>query len=80
MRIHDTPEREHRWERLKEATGESTVAGALDIATKHYLADLEQKRDLVEGLSPQLAAEISTPFLPVEVERTERIGREDISR
>ena len=36
-------EREDRLRRLMQATGESTKAGALDVAVKHYLADLRNK-------------------------------------
>jgi len=34
MRIHDTDKREREWEMLQEATGEATISGALDVATK----------------------------------------------
>jgi len=37
MRIQSTDERKRRWEHLQEATGESTTAGALDVAAKEYL-------------------------------------------
>jgi hypothetical protein len=37
MRIQSTDARERRWENLKEATGESTTSGALDVAAKEYL-------------------------------------------
>ena len=37
MRIQSTDERKRRWEHLKEATGENTTSGALDVAAKHYL-------------------------------------------
>jgi len=37
MRIHDTEQRERRWEALQEATGESTVSGAIDVAVAYYL-------------------------------------------
>ena len=77
MRIRNTEERKRRWERLKRATGENTVAGALDVAAKHYVSDLETKRDLVEDLSPEVAAELSTPQLPVHVERVESVGPDE---
>lgn len=41
-------EREDRLARLQEATGEKTKAGAIDVAIKHYLADLHAKR----GVAP----------------------------
>jgi len=37
MRIQSTDARERRWEHLKEATGESTTSGALDVAATEYL-------------------------------------------
>lgn len=37
MRIQKTDARERKWEHLKEATGESTVSGALDTAADYYL-------------------------------------------
>jgi len=37
MRIQSTEERKRRWEHLQEATGESTTAGALDVAAKEYI-------------------------------------------
>ncbi len=37
MRIQSTDERKRRWEHLQEATGESTTAGALDVAAKQYI-------------------------------------------
>jgi len=43
MRIRMNDEREDRLRRLMQATGESTKAGALDVAVKHYLADLRNK-------------------------------------
>ena len=37
MRIQKTESREQKWKYLKEATGENTVSGALDVATDYYL-------------------------------------------
>lgn len=37
MHIKSTERREREWEALKEATGESTTSGALDVATRYYL-------------------------------------------
>jgi len=68
MRIRATDERERRWERLKEATGESTVAGALDVAAKHYLADLRAKRKIADELPGETVDELSTAELPIERE------------
>jgi len=38
VRIRSTDERERRLERLKEATGENTKSGAIDEASKFFLA------------------------------------------
>lgn len=37
MHIKSTDRREREWEALKEATGESTTSGAVDVATRYYL-------------------------------------------
>ncbi len=37
MRIQKTEARERKWKYLKEATGENTVSGALDVAADYYL-------------------------------------------
>ena len=37
MRIRSTDKRNRKWNHLQEATGESTVAGALDVAANYYL-------------------------------------------
>ncbi len=37
MRIQKTDARERKWENLKEATGQSTVSGALDAAADYYI-------------------------------------------
>jgi hypothetical protein len=63
-----TDEREDRLRRLMEATGESTKAGALDAAAKHYLNDLENKRQVADELDTETAAALSTPWLPIERE------------
>jgi len=68
MRIQTTDKRERLWNRLKEATGESTVSDALDVAARHYLEDKRTKEELVEEIDDELAAEISTSWLPVERE------------
>lgn len=70
MRIRMTDERERRLRRLMEATGENTKAGALDIAARHYLRDLEHKRDVVNELPAERVEELSTPYLPLEIEVT----------
>jgi hypothetical protein len=69
-----TDVRERRLRRLMEATGENTKAGALDVAVQHYLADMKNKRDVVGELPAERVEELSTPFLPLEVEAS--VGKE----
>lgn len=38
MRIRDTDRRQRHWEALKDATGENTTSGAIDVAVRYYLA------------------------------------------
>jgi predicted DNA-binding protein len=66
-------EREDRLRRLMEATGESTKAGAIDLAIKHYLLDLENKRRVADDLETGALEELHTPYLPLERETT--VGR-----
>lgn len=74
MRIRtDVKGREDRLRRLMEATGEATKAGALDVAAKHYLQDLENKRDVADELRGDVAEDLSTPWLPIERETS--VGR-----
>lgn len=75
MRIRMTDEREDRLRRLMEATGESTKAGAIDLAIKHYLNDLQNKRRVAEELPTSALEELHTPFLPLD--RETNVGRED---
>lgn len=77
MRIADTEERENRIRRLMKATGENTKSGAIDVACKHYLADLERKRKHIDELPPELVDELSTPYVPLEHEVTTHVGRTD---
>jgi hypothetical protein len=63
-----TDKRERRMRRLMEATGENTKSGAIDQAMKHYLIDLENKRDLIEELPPEHADALSTGPMPVTVD------------
>jgi hypothetical protein len=67
MRIRMNDKRERRMRRLMEATGENTKSGAIDIAMKHYLIDLENKRDLVNELPPEHADALSTGPMPITV-------------
>lgn len=76
MRIRMTDEREDRLRRLLQATGENTKAGAIDMACKHYLADIEAKRNNVDQLDAELADSLSTPYVPINVDVTRSVGRE----
>jgi hypothetical protein len=69
--------REDRLRRLMEATDENTKAGAIDMACKHYLADLERKQNHIDELSPELVEKLSTPYIPLEREVTTRVGRRE---
>lgn len=73
MRIRMNDEREDRLRRLMERTGESTKAGAIDIAIKHYLLDLENKRRVADELSTEVLEELHTPYVPLERETS--VGR-----
>ena len=73
MSIRMGEERADRLRRVMEATGENTKAKAIDVALSHYLADLEKKRRIARKVSPEIADELSTPRLPLELEP--RIGR-----
>ena len=74
MRIRMDDEREDRLRRLMEATDESTKAGAIDVAIKHYLLDLENNRRVAGDLSTELVDELHTPYIPLE--RETNVGRE----
>ena len=75
MRINKTDERARRWKRLKDATGESTVSGALDVAAKHYIEDLRAKQEVAEELDPEVREALSSTYLPIEVDVD--VGRDD---
>lgn len=77
MRIRMTDEREDRLRRLMEATGEKTKSGALDVACKHYLADLEAKQRHVDEIPPDVLEDLSTPYVPIEREVETSVGRGD---
>lgn len=66
--------RTDRLRRLMEATGENTKSGAVDVAMKHYLADLRNKEAMAEELPGDLAEQLSTPFLPIK--RDISVGKE----
>jgi len=77
MRIRMTDEREDRLRRLMEATGENTKAGAIDAAMKHYLNDLENKRQVADDLDTETAEALHTPWLPIERETSVGGGADD---
>jgi len=91
MRIQSTDERKRRWEHLQEATGESTTAGALDVAAKEYLRLKGGTPAVPHGALGELlaAAEergsltgeeivaiLSTQELPLEYETEWSVGEE----
>jgi len=59
-----------------EATGENTKSGAIDIACKHYLSDLENKEKTIDELEEELVDQLSTPWLPLERETNNQVGPE----
>ena len=75
MSIRMTEERGDRLRRVMDATGENTKAKALDVAMDHYLADLENKERVADDLPADLAADLSTPWLPID--RETQVGRSD---
>jgi len=91
MRIQSTDARKRRWENLQEATGESTTAGALDVAAKEYLRLKGGTPAMPHGALGELlaAAEergsltgeeiveiLSTEELPLEYETEWQVGEE----
>lgn len=70
-----TDEREERFRRLLEATAVNTIAGDIDVATKHYLAELEAKRRIVDELPDRFVDDLSTPYIPLRREISTRVGR-----
>lgn len=91
MSLRMTEDRERRIERLQEATGENTKAGALDVAASYYLqmgaVDAGVRVGNVEELlsaaaergsltAPEIAAIIDTPQLPVEADTSYSVGRD----
>ena len=91
MRIADTDARDRRWERLKEATGEDTKSGAIDVAAKYYLemgaVDVGKRvgsvNELMETAAkrgsltpPEIAEILDCNELPVEADTSYQVGRE----
>lgn len=73
----DVDGRENRIRRLMKATGENTKAGAIDAAMKHYLNDLENKRQVADDLDTETAEALHTPWLPIERETSVGVGADD---
>ena len=89
MRIRMTDKRERRIERVKEATGENTKSGAIDVALAFYLqmgavdhgtrvgnvAELMQAASERGSLTaPEIAAILDTPQLPIEASTSYSVG------
>ena len=68
MRIRMTDEREERIERAMREMGESTKAGAIDRALKHYLADKRAKEEIADELASEHVEALSTAWLSMERE------------
>lgn len=77
MRIRMTDEREDRLRKLMDATGEKTKSGAIDMACKHYLADLERKRKNIDEIPDGLVDELSTPYVPLDRTVENSVGRDE---
>jgi hypothetical protein len=66
MNIRMTDERERALRRLMQATDENTKSKAIDVAIRHYLADLENKKRVANDLNPDHVEQLSTPWLPMD--------------
>ena len=55
-------------------TDENTKASATDTALHHYIRDYRNKNRVVEELDPDIADELSTPELPIEIEIATNVG------
>lgn len=91
MRIRDTDRRTREWENLKEATGESTMSGAIDTAVRFYLemgrVDYGKQVGLFNDLmnaatergsltAPEIAEILDCDELPVQASTSYNVGRE----
>lgn len=89
MRMRLTDARERRIERLKEATGEQSKSGAIDVAAEYYLTmgavDYGERvgnvPDLLEAAAergsltaPEIAAILDCPQLPLEAQTSYSVG------
>ena len=75
VRIRKTDEREALWDELQEATGEATLAKALDRAARHYVEDQRNKRRVADEIAPRVLEELSTGPMPIHIEP--KIGVDD---
>ena len=84
-----TDTRERRIERVKQATGENTKSGAIDVALAFYLqmgaTDAGRRVGKFENLmsaasergsltAPEIAAILDTPHLPIEASTSYSVG------
>lgn len=91
MRIRNTDRREREYEQLKEATGEETKAGAIDVAVRYYLemgrvdvgSRVGRTSDLMNAAAergsltgPEIAELIDNEYLPVEASNSYSVGRD----
>lgn len=91
MRIRDTDKREREWAMLKEASGEKTTSGAIDVAVRHYLkmagdnaaapkGAVKELMQLAEDQGSVTPAEIAdildTDELPVDHTQQWSVGKE----
>jgi hypothetical protein len=67
-------DREDTLRRVMQESGESTKAGAIDVAMKHYLNDLRNKKRVVDELPPSLATELSTAWIPIDSDPSVGLG------
>jgi hypothetical protein len=89
MRLTDA--RERRIERLKEATGENSKSGAIDVAAKYYLhmgeTDVGHRVGAVNDLmsaaaergsltAPEIAEILDCDELPVQASTSYNVGRD----
>ena len=73
--IQRTEEREDRLRRLMQATGEKTMAGALDVAAKHYIRDLRAKERCIDKMCDEVIDELDGPWIPLDRNVTHNVGR-----
>jgi len=76
MRIRtDTKGRDETLRMLMQATGENTKVGALFAAAEHYLEDKRNKEQVEWERYQELADELSTGELPIQVDVDTRVGK-----